>query len=163
MVLALDGVLWCVIWSTSASQDSWSLPELVLYQSSVNRGPDNCYKCEPKNWELGNWTLGVSGLGSALGTVGTGVSCILLAYARGGVGWALSSVVSITDDALEGGHAPTVGPVMDCEGVGLSGWDNSADVCTGVSGCNWPKPCASLVGCWLRCVCWLSTLSHPGW
>ena len=51
------------------------------------------------------------------------------------------------DDALEGGHTPDVGPVMDCEGVGLSGWDDSVDVWTGVSSCNWPKPCARLVGC----------------
>ena len=36
---------------------------------------------------------------------------------------------------------------MDCEGVGLCDWDDSADVCTGVSGCNWPKPCARLTGC----------------
>ena len=63
MVFACDGDHHLVIMLTSASQFSWSLPVLVLFLSSVNRGAGNWDKCEPEFCDsFWNGTCGVSTL-----------------------------------------------------------------------------------------------------
>ena len=61
----------------SASHTSKSSSELEMYLSSVNRGADICDKFELESCDLGRGMWGVNGLFGAVGTVGTGVSCIL--------------------------------------------------------------------------------------
>ena len=46
IVVACDGIQCLVMVVISASQSPSSLLVLVLYLSSVNRGPDNCNKCD---------------------------------------------------------------------------------------------------------------------
>ena len=48
IVVACDGVCCCALVVISASQLSSSVTVLVLYLSSVNRGPDSCDKHDSK-------------------------------------------------------------------------------------------------------------------
>ena len=53
-------------------------------------------------------------------------NCLWLS-ASGGVDWGQPSSMSATDNALEHGLSPVMGPVIDWEEVGLGGWAGRGD------------------------------------
>ena len=72
----LLGMFLLLISVTSASTSN-SSDELELYLSSVQRGADNCDKCEPEFGAVGRGIRGVNGLCCTECSTGTGVSVIL--------------------------------------------------------------------------------------